>query len=112
VVGGDPTAAVRLPGLRPREAEVRRTRDDEFVVVPLAGDVRVNGAPVRSEALLRTGARVDVGRWTLVFVREEYADHGRPFGGRVGGELGRQRPQPPRPQPARGAVDWTDQGQS
>jgi hypothetical protein len=32
----------------------------------------------------------------LTFVREEYADHGRPYGGRIGGELGRQRRQPSR----------------
>jgi hypothetical protein len=57
--------------------------------------VKVNGRPV-TEALLRTGARVDVGGHHLAFVREEYADHGRPFGGRIGGELGYQRPQPPR----------------
>ena len=32
----------------------------------------------------------------LVFFREEYADHGRPHGGRIGGEAGHQIPQPPR----------------
>ena len=32
----------------------------------------------------------------LTFVREEYADHGRPYGGRIGGELGHQRRQPSR----------------
>ena len=34
--------------------------------------------------------------WTLSFYREEWADHGRPYGGRVGGELGRQQLQPDR----------------
>lgn len=47
-------------------------------------------------AVLRTGSRVDLGRWTVTFYREEYADHGRPFGGRIGGELGHQRVQPQR----------------
>ena len=28
----------------------------------------------------------------LVFFREEYADHGRPYGGRIGGEAGHQMP--------------------
>ena len=46
--------------------------------------------------LLRTGTRVEVGTHRLVFFREEYADHGRPYGGRIGGEAGHQRPQPPR----------------
>jgi hypothetical protein len=59
------------------------------------GGTRVNGAPVNTVAL-RTAARVDVGRWTMSFFREEFADHGRPYGGRIGGELGHQRPQPGR----------------
>ena len=58
---------------------------------------RVNGAHVDS-AVLRTASRVQVGEWTMSFFREEYADHGRPFGGRIGGELGYQRPQPDRAQ--------------
>ena len=41
----------------------------------------------------------------MSFYREEYADHGRPYGGRVGGEIGHQRPQPPRG--ARTLVDWS-----
>ena len=32
----------------------------------------------------------------MSFYREEYADHGRPYGGRIGGEIGHQRPQPAR----------------
>ena len=31
----------------------------------------------------------------MVYAREEYADHGRPYGGRVGGEVGHQKAQPP-----------------
>ncbi|MBA2561020.1 MAG: hypothetical protein H0V07_14260 [Propionibacteriales bacterium] len=46
--------------------------------------------------ILRTGCGVDLGRWHLSYFREEYADHGRPYGGRIGGELGYQRPQPSR----------------
>ncbi len=97
-IGSDPGCDITLSGLEPLHAHVRRTFDDELVLVPLVpGDqVRVNGAVISREALLRTGTRVQLGRWTLSYSREEYADHGRPFGGRVGGELGRQRPQPPR----------------
>jgi hypothetical protein len=56
----------------------------------------VNGAPVDS-SVLRTASRVDLGDRTMSFYREEHADHGRPYGGRAGGEIGHQRPQPTRP---------------
>ena len=56
----------------------------------------MHGAVVLHEALLRTGARIELGPWTLLYAREEHADHGRPYGGRIGGELGHQRPQPRR----------------
>ena len=71
------------------------------------GTTRVNGAPVDT-ALLRTASRLDIGDWTMSFYREEYADHGRPYGGRVGGEIGHQRRQPARhlrhPHPEENAV--------
>ena len=100
LVGSHPACDVVLDGLLPRHAEVVRTEEDEFLVRPLEGarDVRVHGAVVLTEALLRTGTRVDVGPWTLTYAREEYADHGRPYAGRIGGELGHQKPQPPREQ--------------
>ncbi|MGO1547519.1 MAG: hypothetical protein ACTHXL_09220, partial [Microbacterium gubbeenense] len=46
---------------------------------------------------LRTGASFTAGPWRFVFQREEFADHGRPFGGRQGGELSDQPPQRRRP---------------
>jgi hypothetical protein len=96
-IGSAPDSDIRLPGLAPRHAEVRHDEWDEFVLVRLdaAGAVTVHGART-DEALLRTGTPVELGRWTMSFVREEYADHGRPYGGRIGGELGHQKPQPPR----------------
>jgi hypothetical protein len=94
-IGSAPDCDIRLPGLADRHAEVLHDEDDEFVLVALEGAVRVHGAPAQ-RALLRNATRVELGRWTLVYAREEYADHGRPYGGRVGGELGRQRSQPPR----------------
>ena len=98
VIGSHPACDIVLEGLQARHAEVVRTEGDEFVIRPLppGHEVRVHGAVVLREALLRTGTRVDVGPWTLTYSREEDADHGRPYGGRIGGELGRQRPQPPR----------------
>jgi hypothetical protein len=38
------------------------------------------------EQSLHTGDRIEVGNWTLVYHRAEYADHIRPGGGRQGGE--------------------------
>jgi hypothetical protein len=96
-IGSGEGCDIRLPGLDPLHAEVRHDADDEYVLVHLGRDgvSRVNGEPVR-QRILRTASRVELGGWTLSFYREEYADHGRPFGGRIGGELGHQRPQPAR----------------
>lgn len=97
-IGSADDCDIVVPGLAPQAAEIRHTDQDEFVLAPLVrgAAVRVNGGLVKSEALLRTGSRVELGDWTLSYAREEYADHGRPYGGRIGGEAGHQRPQPPR----------------
>ena len=95
-IGSDAECDIVLAGLAPFHAEVRHDDSDEFVVVARDGEVRVHGEPT-TRRVLRTSARVELGDRVLVFAREEYADHGRPYGGRIGGELGRQRPQPPRP---------------
>lgn len=107
-IGSHENCDIRLPGLEPRHAQVRLDERDEFVLTRLGaqGSTLVNGAPVDS-ALLRTASRVQLGDATLSFYREEYADHGRPHGGRLGGEIGHQRRQPPRP--ARGAEAAPDQ---
>jgi len=96
-IGSDAACDIRLAGLDAFEAEVRHDDADQFVVLRLGrpGATRVNGAPV-DMALLRTASRLDIGDWSLSFYREEYADHGRPYGGRVGGEIGHQRRQPAR----------------
>jgi hypothetical protein len=106
-IGSGAGCDIRLPGLEDLHAEVRHDAADEFVLVrrSVPGLTSVNGAPVDT-ALLRTASRITVGDWTMSFYREEYADHGRPHGGRIGGELGRQRPQPPRPRPVRPEHDW------
>lgn len=107
-IGSAAGCDIRLPGLEALHAEVRHDQDDEFVLVrrSLPGDVRVNGAPVDT-ALLRTSTRITLGEWTVSFFREEFADHGRPYGGRVGGEIGHQRPQPPRPPANRSSANRT-----
>ncbi len=96
VIGSDGACDVVLPGLAPRHAVVRHDEDDELVVQAVDGPTRVHGGLVERQ-VLRTGSRVTVGDHRLVYYREEFADHGRPYGGRVGGELGYQRSQPPRP---------------
>lgn len=95
VIGSAPECDVILSGLAPVHAEVLHDEADEFVLLAIDPDVRVHGERVRTK-VLRTSARVELGPRALAFVREEYADHGRPYGGRIGGELGHQRPQPPR----------------
>ena len=95
VIGSDPACDIVLPGLRPQHAEIHHDEDDEFMLLSSAPDVRVNGQ-YGGRLLLRTGSRVQLGEMILAFTRAEFADHGRPYGGRLGGELGRQRPQPPR----------------
>jgi hypothetical protein len=102
-IGSHPSCDIRLPGLAALHAEVRHDERDEFVLVRASdpGGTLVNGAPV-DRSVLRTASRVQLGEWTMSFYREEYADHGRPHGGRVGGELGHQRAQPPRPTPTTG----------
>ena len=105
-IGGDADCDIRLPGLEGFHAEVHHDQRDEFVLVRVGrpGRTRVNGAPV-DRAVLRTASRLDLGDRTLTFYRDEHADHGRPYGGRVGGEIGHQRPQPGRPGPGRS--DWS-----
>lgn len=95
--GSDSSCDVRLTGLAPLQATVVHDQDDELVLVDEsgAGTTRVNGLPVERK-ILRTGNRVELGGWTFAYWRAEYADHGRPFGGRIGGELGHQQPQPAR----------------
>jgi predicted component of type VI protein secretion system len=85
VIGSGPDADLQLPGLEGRHAEVRR-QDDEYVWVDLGAGSSVDGRPMGEQAL-HTGDRITVGPWTLTYWRAEFADHGRPFGGRQGGEL-------------------------
>jgi hypothetical protein len=94
-IGSAPDSDIRLPGLAGRHAEVHHDEDDELVLIALEGTALVHGARVQ-RALLRNATRIQLGGTTLIFAREEYADHGRPYGGRIGGELGHQRTQPPR----------------
>jgi uncharacterized Zn-binding protein involved in type VI secretion len=96
-VGGDDADDLRLAGLDP--ATIVVTLDearDEYVVTTRSDAVTVNGAPVGAEGRdLHTGDVVVLGPWTLSFARDEFADHGRPHGGRQGGEFSVQEPEEP-----------------
>lgn len=94
---------LRLPDTDPVHATVAHDERDEYVLT-LHGAGEMNANPQSAATadgdrteILRTGARFTAGPWTLVFSRDEFADHGRPFGGREGGELDDQPPQPARP---------------
>lgn len=99
-IGSSPDADLRLEGLEAFHAEIRHNDDDEYVLYSYAvtGGGRPN-LPHSSEdaRILRTGSRIELGTWRLAYYREEFADHGRPFGGRLGGEYAYQRQQPVRP---------------
>ncbi|GAB6859379.1 FHA domain-containing protein [Microbacterium xylanilyticum] len=92
-----------LPGTDPVHASIRHDSNDEYVLsMHGEGETSANLEKAqdeerRSDEILRTGARFTLGPWRLVFMRDEFADHGRPFGGRLGGEYSDQTIQPPRP---------------
>ena len=99
VIGSGPDADYHLPGIDEHAAEIRRDSADEYIYVHLGTQVEstVDGMPV-GRKILHAGDRITLGGWTLAFSREEFADHGRPYGGRQGGAIGHQRSQQkPRP---------------
>lgn len=93
-IGSAADADLRLNGLGEHHAEIRRDPADEHIYVDLGTSAgsRVDGQPVTEQAL-HTGDRIELGNWTLSCSREEFADHGRPYGGRQGGEFSHQQPQ-------------------
>jgi hypothetical protein len=98
-IGSSPENELQLDGLDPLHAEIRHNEDDEYVLVvfgnaELSSEHESGGVDGGHE--LHTGSRVALGDWGMSFFRDEYADHGRPFGGRQGGEGAHQRRQPPR----------------
>lgn len=100
---------LRVADTDPVHATITHDERDEYVLT-LHGEGEMNASASTDGAhsapdteTLRTGARFTAGPWTFVFAREEFADHGRPFGGRKGGEFDDQPLQPPRP-------DYSDEG--
>src|SRR5690606_24105370 len=108
-VGSAEGNELRLAETDPVHATITHDERDEYVLT-LHGEGEMNANPRTAETgsglsanpsekseILRTGAHFTAGPWTLVFGREEFADHGRPYGGREGGELDEQAPLPTRP---------------
>ncbi|MCD9198033.1 FHA domain-containing protein [Aeromicrobium wangtongii] len=94
-IGSAAGCDLQLAGTDELQAEVICTDEDEYVLVARSEHIlsTVGGRQLPRQTL-RTGARIELGTWRLTYVRDEFADHGRPYGGRIGGELGRQRTQP------------------
>lgn len=97
-IGAGRDCDLRLDGLDEVHAEIRHDANDEYVLFAhgdAAGNTRTDEGFGRKDGgqILRTGARIELGPWRMGYFREEFADHGRPFGGRLGGELSRQKPQ-------------------
>lgn len=91
---------VVLPDTKPLHATIRHDEKDEYLLT-MHGPGETNARPIEGSEdrteVLRTGARFTMGPWRIVFMRAEFADHGRPYGGREGGEGTHQRRQPDRP---------------
>jgi len=100
-IGSSTDVDVVLTAADPLHATVTHDQTDEYLLTMFGhgetnARTRAGAGEDRSE-ILRTGAHFTAGPWRLVFARDEYADHGRPYGGRQGGEFAHQRRQPPRP---------------
>ncbi|CAM3795444.1 FHA domain-containing protein [Occultella aeris] len=95
-VGSGADQDIRLEGLETHHLTIYHDQRDEYRVRP-SGHIEGGSVAEPADRVLRTGARVAAGPWEMTFQRAEYADHGRPFGGREGGELADNVTQPPRP---------------
>jgi len=92
-VGSADDCEVRLGGTDSLHARITHDATDEYILEMVGAGNTSHGA----HATLRTGAMFTAGPWHLVYARDEYGDHGRPYGGRNGGEGAHQRRQRPRP---------------
>ncbi|UUT35645.1 FHA domain-containing protein [Microbacterium elymi] len=102
-IGSADDVELRLAGLQPLHAEIHHDPEDEYVLVlhgpatTSARHVPVDSIGGKLGEVLRTGARFVLGEWAFVYARDEYADHGLPYGGRQGGEGAHDPHQPERP---------------
>jgi hypothetical protein len=102
-IGSGPEMDLQLADLEPFQAEIVHTDEDEYVLTHITDADDQNGpvleqAGAAGQGVLRTGSPVVVGAWAMSYYRDEYADHGRPGGGRAGGEGAHQPGQKPQNQ--------------
>ncbi len=109
-IGSGPDQDIQLPGTDPHHVTVYHDERDEYRLRPV-GPVGGGSAAEPSDRALRTGAAIRIGKWELTFHREEYADHGRPYGGREGGEGSVNKLQPPRPADRDEDVEYAEGGE-
>jgi predicted GNAT family acetyltransferase len=93
LIGSADGSDLVLRAADPLHARIMHDTSDEYVLEMVGAGETSHGR----EAVLRTGAHFTAGPWRLVFARDEFADHGRPYGGRNGGEGAHQMRQQPRP---------------
>lgn len=98
-IGSGEGLELRLEGIDSLHAEVRHDDQDEYVLYGHGETGLGSPCPDPDDCpghILRTGARIELGTWKMTYQRDEFADHGRPFGGRNGGEFAHQQRQPDR----------------
>lgn len=85
-IGSADDCDIWLPGLKPHHAEVRRDELDEYKIFDLSGgNTVIDGGRTAIDIQLHAGRRIQVGDWTMIYQRDEFADHGSPYGGHAGG---------------------------
>lgn len=114
-IGSADDCDIVLEGLLPHHATISHTDTDEYVLDSV-GQTQSESPGEESPyddapkgARLRHGSGFTVGAYSFAFQRSEYADHGRPFGGRAGGEGSRQSRQDPPPDYRPAHTDAIDQ---
>lgn len=114
-LGSAPDCDIVLSGISPYHATITHTATDEYVLDSI-GETNTSSPGEESPyddapsgARLRHGASFKIGEYAFSFQRDEYADHGRPFGGREGGEFERQPGQVPPPDYRKAHTDAIDQ---
>ena len=70
-IGDREDADLRLPGVAPMQAVIRRDDRDEYVIEadPEGVPIRVHGSRMLRPTQLRTGARIEMGAWRMVYFR-------------------------------------------
>ncbi|MDJ1372240.1 FHA domain-containing protein [Gulosibacter molinativorax] len=114
-IGSGADCHIVLDGLLPHHATITHTDTDEYVLDSM-GQTHTESPGEESPyddapkgSLLRHGSGFTIGDHSFAFQRSEYADHGRPFGGRSGGEGSRQSRQDPPPDYRPAHTDAIDQ---